>query len=231
MLLRISDRIITNGYDTFEYYLKEFPEDREKVTIIENAVEFEQFSKLQIPNLYSKPIIISYIGRIAEAKGYEDFVKSVEIFKRKYSPFWKEIEFHVWGGDDKSFSKLIKFHGTFKRGDIYKILESCHGVVFLNKAGSAGGISHALLETMAAGRLIIAWNNFIHTQVVNTDSGILIPEGDIEKLADTYYNILVGNKNLFSKKCVNVRSKAKEFSVESHINKFLKILEKDFYLR
>lgn len=43
----------------------------------------------------------------------------------------------------------------------YRLLMLC----FFYKSGIAAGVSHSLLETMAAGRGIIAWNNHIHNQI------------------------------------------------------------------
>ena len=227
IVLKLSDKIIANGYDTYNYYKKIMNKNWKKIFIIENAVEYEKFSRLNLPNFSERPIKIAYIGRINEAKGFNFFIESIKKFKIKYGHIYKDIEFHVWGGYSKKeedLDNLVIFHGHYRKEEIYTILSSVHAVVFLNRTGLSGGISHALLEAMAAGRLIIAWDNYIHSQIINNNNGILVPDENIEMLTDTYYKILSLDQNVFLNKCINAREKAKEFSIENHINKFLSLL-------
>jgi len=227
IVLKLSDKIIANGYDTYNYYKKKLIKTSEKIVIIENAVEYEKFSRLNLPNFSDRPIKIAYIGRINDAKGFNLFIESIKKFKIKYGCLYKDIEFHVWGGYNKKYEaldNLVIFHRHYKKEDIYDILSSLHVVVFLNRTGLSGGISHALLEAMAAGRLIIAWDNYIHSQIINNNNGILVPDENLEMLTDTYYKILLLDENIFLDKCINAREKAKEFSIENHINKFLSLV-------
>src|SRR5690606_12928303 len=103
----------------------------------------------------------------------------------KRTNFEKSIQFNVYGFGEgvELLSEDINYFGKYSGDDVKEILKNNEVVVFLNKSGNAGGLSHSLLEAMASGKVIIAWDNYIHNQVLTNDNSILIPEGNIEYLS------------------------------------------------
>lgn len=159
-------------------------------------------------------------------KGFDNLIDAANIIKeldRQYP-----IEIQVWGHgiDFNPIPSNIIIHGSVARGKVPQVLNSCHVALFLNKCAKheAGGLSHGLLEAMAAGRLIIAWRNAGHGQVLNDSNALLIPEGDIEQLANILTNLCESDGKELTRKCENARDTAAEYTVEAHLNKFLQMV-------
>lgn len=223
-LLNVSDIIIANGQDTLEYYKSIFPMHQKKMEVIENAVEYNKFSHLQMPDFKKNNISTAYLGRMVAAKGFPEYVNVANHLKSNSLSFFV----HGHGGEVESDS--IIYCGPYSPDDVTDVL-SKHGIiVFLNKNNSAGGLSHGLLEAMASGRLIIAWDNPIHSQVLNKNNSILIEEGnekDFIKAFESFTNLSDEEIASLEKKCMQVRKKAKDYSVEKHINKFIAIMDEN----
>lgn len=234
-LFKYADVIITNGQDTQQYYTSVYKEYEKKFVVIENAVDYSFFSKIPLPDFKNTPLKICYIGRMVQAKGIKDFIESVKMYS-KIDNKDRRIEFHIWGfGEEKNICEPIIFNGVMKRENVLDTLKLCHAVVFLNhsKRLSAGGLSHGLLEAMAAGRLCIAWDNPSHNQILNEENSILLPEGDTKALTDLYVNLArsISNEKVIDsllKKCKNARKTVSNYSIDNHIDKFIKLLS--YYL-
>ncbi|RHW30394.1 glycosyltransferase family 4 protein [Oceanobacillus profundus] len=225
-LLNVSDIIIANGHDTLQYYKSIFPVHQKKMKVIENAVEYNKFSDLQIPNFRKNIISIAYLGRMVAAKGFSEYIKAANHLKSN------SLSFSVHGHGGEIESDSIIYCGSYSPDDVTDVL-SRHGIiVFLNKNNSAGGLSHGLLEAMASGRLIIAWDNPIHSQVLDKNNSILIEEGnekDLIKAFESFTKLSDEDIASLEKKCLQVRKKAKDYSVEKHIDKFIAIMDKNSF--
>lgn len=226
-LLRISDYIITNGIDTLEYYKAMYPSLQDKMQVIPNGVVTSNFTDLPITDFSQRPLKIAYMGRLAEAKGFPEYRKSIKGFFAE--PCGTQgVEFHVYGhGEQEHFiGQNIFYHGAYFATDVKRILAEHHAIVFLNKSHIAGGLSHGILEVMAAGRLIIAWCNMVHCQVLNSENSILIPEGDIESLVQVYQQLAKQEIDTvgLSTKCHRARLDAEKYTVKNHILRYTKVI-------
>lgn len=225
---KLSDVVIFNGKDTRQYYDNLYTDMSEKFNTIENAVKFEEFAKLDFPNFNEKPYKIGYIGRFSREKGFDNLINVAKLLNEQNSSI-DDIQIQAWGHGDgfKDFPSNITINNFVRRNEIPSVLGLCHGVLFLNKSAKheAAGLSHSLLEAMAAGRLIIAWDNVAHRQVINESNGILIPEGNIQQLVDVLFRLPQMNKTELVSKCQNARTTAKQFTVKAHIDKFIQVIK------
>ena len=216
VLLHLSNKVILNGNDTYEYYSKKF-NIVSKSVVIENAVPDGTLFNIPIKDDYSK-IKVAYMGRYCTAKGFDKYVESV----KKYDVVDSDLEFHAYGfGELEETLKesSIKNHGRYKSTDVINILKSVDAVVFLNRTGIAGGLSHSLLECMASGKIIIAWDNNIHNQICDEKNAILIKDGSLQSLISSYKEL--EKKMLIKDKALNAREKASQYTVEKHVDKFI----------
>jgi glycosyltransferase involved in cell wall biosynthesis len=82
-----------------------------------------------------------------------------------------------------------------------------------------GGVSNALLEQMAAGRIIVAWDNAAFRQVLDERSAFLAPQGDREALLDALTQIHA-DPRAAEEKARTAAEIARGYSFESHLDRF-----------
>lgn len=231
MVFNTASAIIFNGKDTFEFYKTNYEKLTDKMHVVENAVDYAMFSRVRPVQFIDKTINIAYIGRFNKEKGFFDFLNSINLYNSQVANEDRDnIRFQIWGfGMEFTLPRNAVYHGILNRKDILEVLRNNHIIVFLNLAGSnlAAGLSHGLLEALAGGRVCLAYDNPAHNQVLNDANSILIPEGDVETLTRTYLEIsenVTNNSTMKLEKIARSGLKtAEKFSIESHINKFMKI--------
>ena len=222
-LLRLSDLIVTNGMDTYEYYGEVFPDYASKLVVVENGVNVEDFQAIEPPDFTKDTMDIAYLGRYCDAKGFRFFVKTGSFMGENGSLTKKKLLFHAHGHGEleRILGEHIINHGRFLPKDVKHILQSSQIIVFLNDDISAGGVSHGILEALAAGRLIVAWKNRVHCQILNCDNSILVENGRIDQLIDTLIEIANGTHDeVLLSKCQNAVKTAERYSTEQHITRY-----------
>ncbi|OUS69954.1 hypothetical protein B1748_29930 [Paenibacillus sp. MY03] len=232
-IFKISNRIIMNGKDTYSHYVSSYPQVSKKMKTIENAVDYTKFSGMPLPNFNESHINITYIGRFNREKGFFDFLESIDVYNGQSfarNTNEEKIKFNIWGhGCNVPEKENMDYFGVLEREELFQALNKSHVLVFLNLSNNqlAAGLSHALLEALAAGRLCIAYNNAAHNQILNKSNSILIEESDVSNLAYAYNSILKANEaenNEIIKLCQKGRDAALPFTIEAHISKFIQII-------
>lgn len=221
-VIKSFDKIVFNGYDTKTYYEGLYKGILKKSQVIPNAVDYYRYVKLPIPTIKQR-LKICYMGRFIKEKGLPFIIAFNDLAKQT-----RNIEFHVFGHGDPLDESILINKGipfeSFNSENIDNILLNHDAVLFGNSSrqGShASGVSHALLEAMAAGKLIIAADNIIHNQVINTSSGILFKE---DNAYDLLYKINSINKKEIVEKQKNARKLAANYTIESHISMYLNFI-------
>jgi glycosyltransferase involved in cell wall biosynthesis len=226
-LIKASDFILTNGKDTENYYSKKYKINGSKIQVINNAVDSSKFKNIPIPEFKKRRISVAYTGRLSTAKGFLDFLSAIDQLDKED---YKNLEMNIYGhGENEKLinKKILNYYGKYYPEDIFNILSNNDVIFFLNKDGKGGGVSHSLLEAMAAGRLIVAYNNPIHNQILNDDCAILIEESIdeikkvLKKLNHGYYD-----PNELQKKCELARKEAANYSIENHLTTFYSVINK-----
>ncbi|TQR12717.1 glycosyltransferase family 4 protein [Psychrobacillus soli] len=221
-LLKKSTKIITNGYDTKQFYEMMYPEIANKILCIPNAIP-HNFNYLAInTDRLKKQYTIVYAGRLHESKGFSYFerVSQQSSINKKFIAY----------GDDTHLQKrlpTINYQGKYKFTDLESIFQTGDIFLFLNISSMAGGLSHSLLEAMSAGKIIVAWNNDVHKQVLNDSNSWLVEEGNSKKLIEVIEKICVysheGN-GIIDDKRRQARNNSLEFNPNFHVDKFIEIL-------
>ncbi|ATL46245.1 hypothetical protein COR50_03145 [Chitinophaga caeni] len=216
--------VISNGWDTQSNYKKEYRIDSK---VIPNAIDLSRYEYIpELPTKKPDKIQIAFIGRFFSAKGCDNFVNAIKIFNNKYIDLVDKVDFLFvgWGEDriEKFASKTVNctLLGRISNDLMPKVLENAHVGLVLTKANNSdaggSGVSNSLLELMASGKIIVAYDNIIYKQFPRSDCMLYIEENNDVALANTFYEIFFDwdKARLLAK---NAREYAREFSIEKHV--------------
>jgi len=224
MALQNADLIISNGIDTKNNYLRLYGIDS---FVIPNALNLTRFDQVDELKFGKDRIRIAFIGRFFENKGIIDFCQAIDIFNDRYLDLSQHVEFVFvgWGNDEVldfiDRCKNCHYWGEVRNEEMIDVLNRIHCGMALTKASktSAGGsgVSNGLLELMASGRIIAAYDNEIFRQFDRQDSFVYIKEGDIEGLA-MFFAELVSRPESFLHFAQLAQDHSSEFSIERHLD-------------
>jgi len=191
---KMSGKILCNGQDTLKY-VREMGFQAE---FMPNGVDFMKFAGARdgkLNDAVRKRFLVA--ATIQKVKGIDELLMACERLNaknlaEKYLVDW------VGKGDSASYAskarerglaRNIVFHGVLSNTrDFYRYADCA-----LNLSGG-GGMSMALLESMAAGCATIAWDSPVYRQlVVNGESAILVKENSWEELANAMERVITGN--------------------------------------
>jgi glycosyltransferase involved in cell wall biosynthesis len=196
-ILRYYTKVICVSKSVYNFLeSKSFPTD--KLELIYNAVNpiFFTHDKKLVNHIENS--IVS-VGRLVNAKGYENLIKAVKIINNKIP----QIQCNIIGEGllRKSLEKQIKniglidsvhllgqrsFHEVYlqlKENDIY-ICSSIYE-----------GFNLALVEAMAVGKPVISTNTGIAPEIIiNNENGILVKNNNPQTIADAVFTLLSNKK-------------------------------------
>ena len=227
IIKKFFDLIIANGDDTADFYRAYGVECH----VIKNSIDLEKWSNPDFKFSEDK-LDIAFIGRLAEVKGIKSFLEAIILLKEVMPT--ENIKFHVIG--DGPFSvevknlankNLLTYYGAIPNQDLPKIMKKfdcCVGLTYLNEFMGGGGVSNALIEQMASGKIMVCWANNIFYNVLNQDSCYFVNQGNIEELADTFIEIS-NKKEISAKKVLNSYLISQNYSIETHVKFFFSLLE------
>ena len=164
-LLRNCNRLLANGDDIASYY----GEHGLHVDVIKNGVDVARWNSGELAS--AVPLHVAYIGRLSMVKGIAEFLDAVQLVKEGDRA--GEFVFHVIGDGSlkckervQSLARqgLLKSYGAVDYRDLPDLVAGMHACVALTWAREnvgGGGTSNALMEQMAAGKTILAWDNVI----------------------------------------------------------------------
>jgi glycosyltransferase involved in cell wall biosynthesis len=223
-VLRRADVIIANGEDTADHYRKLGL----TVRVIPNGVELDRW-RMDPPALQGL-LKVAYVGRLAQVKGIEDFLDVARTAKERGLDW---VQFHVIGEGPalaairQAESKgLLHSHGPIPNGEMPGLLSEMHVCVALTYVRNSGdrfsggaGVSNALLEQMAAGRVILAWDNAAFRQLLDDSSAYLIPQGDEAALLDALIQIH-SDPTSANARAAKAADMAEDYSFDRHLDRF-----------
>ncbi|MBN8224803.1 MAG: glycosyltransferase family 4 protein [Xanthomonadales bacterium] len=216
--------VLANGEDTAAFYRGlDIP-----VEVVPNAIPLAKWSMSPPPE--TAPLRVGFIGRLTEVKGIFAFLEAVEYCQQDWPGAFR---FHIAGDgparaavDMLATRAPMTVHGQLDNlatRNVVADVDVCVALTLSSADLGGGGISNALLEQMAAQRIIVAWDNDIFLQVLDGRSAYLVPQGDARTLADTLFHI-ANHRNEALEKATNARSLAQDFSIEAHVDRFFSII-------
>ena len=226
LFLKKADVLFANGDDIACHY-KRYGLNAH---VIKNGVDIQKWA---IPKPVLGPQIkVAFIGRLTKVKGIEEFLQMVEMVKCGVEA--SRFDFHVVGKGPYSDlvetlerQGMLSSHGEIDNNDLPQLLKDfdvCVALTMASSTGGGGGTSNALMEQMAAGRVIVAWDNVIFSQLLNDENAYLTPQGDPQGLIDAISDI-AENKDRAHSRAVAGKALMSEYSIETQLVKFQNILK------
>ena len=177
------------------------------------------------------PLRIGYVGRLGRVKGINEFAQ----LARSWTEKDPAVEFHVIGeGPDKGLveaardeGKLI-FHGAMPNDrlpDELDRLDATVALTFKSADGGTSGLSNALLEQMAAGKIVIAWRNEIFCQILSDRNAYLVEQGSVAGLRRAVEEIMASPADAASR-AKEAQRLASQNSFEEHMARFGRLIER-----
>lgn len=230
-VLRRADVLIANGDDTAAHYRGHGL----RVHVIRNAVDFDHWSR-PVRGWGDGPLKLGYVGRLSAVKGIGEFVE----LARSWALDDRSAEFHVIGSgpleplvrDAEADGHLI-FHGSVANDalpDILDRLDATIALTFKSVEGGTGGVSNALLEQMAAGKIILAWDNAIFRQLLDERSAFLADQGSVSSL-DQAVRAMIGDPAAALEKARAGQKIARSHGFDSHMDSFRSLVRAELPLR
>lgn len=185
--LRKADVIISNGDDIKSFYEKYGLE----VSVIKNGIDYKKW-KIPSPKL-NDPLHVAFVGRLSQIKGIESYLELAETVKK--GEHHANFVFHIVGKEGVYKEKVLTLvkenvvinHGVIANQDLPFFLNKidvCVALTFASDKGGGGGTSNAMLEQMAASRIMLAWDNIIFRQYLDEDNAYLVDQYNIKGLEE-----------------------------------------------
>jgi glycosyltransferase involved in cell wall biosynthesis len=224
-ILRQADLLIANGDDTAAHYRARGFD----VTVIKNAVDLRRWT--MAPPKLRRPLHVAFIGRLAQVKGINEFLAAAR--EMAATAEGSQFIFHVAGEGPAREDALVleraghlRFHGPLPNEAVPGFLRDMDVCVALTFAGSdlrggsgGAGVSNSLLEQMAAGRVLLCWDNPAYRQVLDENSAYLVEQGDASALIAALRQI-ASDPSEASARAQRAADLARGYGFEAHIELF-----------
>jgi hypothetical protein len=92
------------------------------------------------------------------------------------------------------------------------------------KLGGAG-LSNALLEQMAAGKIIVAWSNDAFNQILTPTCAFQVEQYNNEALISSFISIYKNQEEALGK-AIEAKKVIAPYTMQAHVGRFIKCLEK-----
>lgn len=219
------DTIIANGDDTAAYYR----ERGVRCEVIHNAVRLEEYyGASRTP---SGKLAIAFVGRLSDVKGTPEFLAAVRLAAA--SGLLEQVEFHIAGvgpGQEEvaqlNDRGLLQYHGALSNRDMPGFLsgiDCCVALTSFTESLGGGGVSNALIEQMAARKVIVAWDNVIFRNALHEEECYYVPQGDAAALHACLQHI-VANPDEAQRKAAAASEGVKRYDIRNHVGKFFELL-------
>jgi len=209
-----------------------------KIYVVPHGVEYSNFlSKERAREILEIPKdkkVVGFVGRMSKGKGPQDIamiwaqvMKKIKDATLVFVGPEPDIKTSGIKGNTDEVKKILKASNSIENvifagrvdDDKMPIYFSSFDVFVLPSINEGFGLS--ILNAMAAGVPVVAYNNSAISEVVN-DSGILVPTHDINALRDAIISLLT-DKNLYLEYSEKGKMRASKFTWEIAIKKLLNI--------
>ncbi len=226
--LNAADTVITNGLDTYEYYKKYI--NHRNMVAIPNAVNYKEY--ICERNWNSNIVKFLFLGRFERIKGARIMLDAIKTFNYKYPQLINSVTFDIWGSGSMSDEELpfnVIYHNRAERSQIPEILANSDFQFFLSDPNdkAPGGLSHSLLESISSGCIPIASAIPAYLQILNDDNSILVWEQTADYVSEIIRKICIEiqvSPQKYKAMSEVLFTLSKQYSIEKHITKFMKII-------
>jgi len=218
-----------------EFAAREYRVPTERIKVLYNAMDLKPFTESlngadrnlrQELGFKNQTPVVTVAGRIESYKGQAELIQAMPRLLRQcpdakllvvgdgaYRQRCEELVAKL------GINEVVQFMGY--RRDIPAIMAISDIVVMPSMCEEAFGF--VALEAMASGKPVVAFDvGGVPELVLDGQTGLLVPRGDIEGLANAIIRILADNK-LMTELGQNGRQRSQEFSIDKHIEQLVDI--------
>ncbi len=192
-------RAIITETDYSEKFLRErFPERADRIHRIYNGLNLGEFERA---NFSSSPPLIVAIGRLIAKKGFTDLIRACALLVERGRSFRceifgegsleKELRAHV---QDSGLQERVQLPGPKPLHELSARLASASVFVLPSVPEADGGMDNlptVIMEAMATGLPVVSTTiGGIPEMVVENQTGVLVPPGDVAALADAIEKVI-----------------------------------------
>jgi len=196
----------------------------ERVTTIPNGVELERFHHIQNKERSSGRLRVLFVGRLTNWKGVEtlllamNHVDNVSLTIVGDGP---ELPHLIDLAKQLNIGERVEFTGRLSQDQVEKHMANAHVLVLTSLYE---GMSHTLLEAMAAGLPCIASNRGGNEEIITSGkNGFLIEPQDVQALV-TSLRQLESDEHLRQRLSEEARNRAMNFSIDRTVRDFVNLL-------
>jgi glycosyltransferase involved in cell wall biosynthesis len=224
---KCNNHFISISPDTDLYYKKNLPEDlSNNIISLTNAIDLTRFSAFKEKKLVvNQSITLVNVGSLVPKKNQVFLVEVVSILKMRGFSVTLKI---LGGGDERKYiEKRIKELNLEKSIELQGYTDNVDEVLseatlYLHSA-TYEPFGLALVEAMAAGLPIVALDGKGNRELVkNGKTGYMLFENNPELFADKIGE-LIQNPILYAEMSSNSKELAKEYDINSYVDKLLDI--------
>jgi len=213
-----SKATITNSQGLKELALESCP--NQKISIIYNGVDINEFKPLKIRKKNKKVVLIS-TGRLIKRKGYQYLIpaiKGLDIKLQLIGDGNLKTELKKLANENKVD---VKFLGKKKHKDLIKDLQKADVFILpsLNE-----GMSNSILEAMACGLPIITTNTGGSKELIK-ENGFIVKKENIKELKNAVQNF-IDNPRLIKQMGIKSRKIAEKMSWKEVAGGYMEVYEK-----
>ncbi len=241
IVLGFADQVISNGEDTAAYLRNELGIDSK---VLPNGVDFERFVKADTSSgswedpwidellklRQEKVAIVMTVATLRDVKGIRFLIEAAAQLQKEFDRPFKVI--FVGKGDPSVYQEYAARLGAAER--VMFVGEQKDVASFLRLADvtvamfGGGGVIHAVLEMMAAGKPIVAWDNLTYSQVLTHGvSGHLEKDRDSVALARGILSLLT-DPEYASSLGKNAQEVARRYDWQIIANRFLEVIDENW---
>lgn len=235
-LIQRFDRIIAINDETKDFYISQYPQLNEKISVIPNGVDLNEFMPIEYINKNKYGVnkenkTILYVGRFDKIKGLDLLLHAIKLLQDEDL----KIQLILVGeGPEKSHLrkiieqlklKNVRLIETIEHSEIPNIM-NCADIFALCSSGE--GMPAVVLESLACGVPVVSTKvGDVHKVVHDGISGYLIEKRTPEDIAKK----LTMGLNEGSKFKINCISIAREYSWNNIGKKIISIYEEEIKCR
>lgn len=208
--------------------VRQYNINKNKIVVIKNGLDTNVFSKRIDPKKPNKDLL--FVGRISYRKNVIDLVKILKSLTC-IDPLFK---LHIMGSGEQEYLNKVKskiyeykldnkvfFHVYRTDVELNNLYEKCSIFVLTSLVEGFGLV---VLEAMAKGMPVVAYDNLGIRDIINKANGYLIDPFDYQDFVGKILNFY-RNKNLYKKMSENAVKTVDKFSWDRSVSKLVKELQ------
>ncbi len=196
--------------------------NQNKIKVIPNGINLTSFRpQILKQRKGNSNIILYFAARASESKGFYDFLKIVEILKKKHP----ELKFMATGNKPENVKdKEIEFTGYLPEKKIINLLEEVFIVIIPSKWGEPFGLVN--IEAMAMKKPVVAYANGAIPEIIKSDfNGFLVKNANIKGMVKKI-ELLIKNNRLAEEIGKNARKTVeKKFDIKKISAKYYDVIK------